>query len=268
MSHADGSVLGLEHGKIGDRIAVVLDGKQIYKKLYKPTNPRTPKQQMHRAKLAFVNRLSKVLAEAVNMGFAKVPVKGSCQSPRNAFVKANWDNGSIVWAEREHGRVNGAEGEEREHGRVNGAEGEEREPSQEDGAEVEGMGAWELCPERLEVAKGPRYISRSIAATIEEGVLHVTCCDTGMTDVNAVGDDQLHVAVYWPATQTTMVYAGPLRKECGECYFELPEESLEKGLLVYAWFQATKYHRANGGKTTVRPGQASDSVFLGSFLTN
>ena len=154
MSHADGSVLGLEHGKIGDRIAVVLDGKQIYKKLYKPTNPRTPKQQMHRAKLAFVNRLSKELAEAVNMGFAKVPVKGSCQSPRNAFVKANWDNGSIVWAEREHGRVNGsivwaerehgrvngAEGEEREHGRVNGAEGEEREPSQEDGAEVEGRG--------------------------------------------------------------------------------------------------------------------------------
>ena len=44
---------------------MVLDGKQIYKKLYKPTNPRTPKQQMHRAKLAFVNRLSKALAEAV-----------------------------------------------------------------------------------------------------------------------------------------------------------------------------------------------------------
>ena len=44
---------------------MVLDGKQIYKKLYKPTNPRTPKQQMHRAKLAFVNRLSKELAEEV-----------------------------------------------------------------------------------------------------------------------------------------------------------------------------------------------------------
>ena len=47
MSHTDGNIWGLEHGKIGDRIAVVLGGKQIYKKLYKPTNPRTPKQQMH-----------------------------------------------------------------------------------------------------------------------------------------------------------------------------------------------------------------------------
>ena len=29
--------MGLEHGKIGDRIAVVLNGQQIYKKLCKPT---------------------------------------------------------------------------------------------------------------------------------------------------------------------------------------------------------------------------------------
>ena len=92
------------------------------------TSPRIRARRSSRcAKLAFVNRLSKELAEAVNMGFAKVPVKGSCQSPRNAFVEANWDNGSIVWAEREHGRVNCAEGED-------------REPSQEDGAEVDGMG--------------------------------------------------------------------------------------------------------------------------------
>ena len=58
MSHTDGNTFGLEHGKIGDRIAVVLNGKQVYKRLYKPTNPRTPKQQMHRAKLAYINRLS------------------------------------------------------------------------------------------------------------------------------------------------------------------------------------------------------------------
>lgn len=97
MSHTDGNTFGLEHGKIGDRIAVVLDGKQIYKKLYKPTNPRTPKQQMHRAKLAFVNRLSKELAEAVNLGFEMVPEKGSGQTARNAFVKMNWDNGSHLY---------------------------------------------------------------------------------------------------------------------------------------------------------------------------
>ena len=34
---------------------------------------------------------------------------------------------------------------------------------------------------------------------------------------------------------------------------------------VYAWFQATTYHRSGGGKITVRPGQASPSVYLGSF---
>ena len=99
MSHTDGNTFGLEHGKIGDRIAVVLDGKQIFKKLYKSTNPRTPKQQMHRAKLAFVNRLSKELAEAVNLGFEMVPEKGSGQTARNAFVKMNWDNGSVAWDE-------------------------------------------------------------------------------------------------------------------------------------------------------------------------
>lgn len=47
MSHTEGNSLGFEHGKIGDRIAAVINGKQIYKGLYKPKNPRTPKQQMH-----------------------------------------------------------------------------------------------------------------------------------------------------------------------------------------------------------------------------
>lgn len=37
MSRAEKNIIGLEHGKVGDRIAVVLNGQQIYKKLYKPT---------------------------------------------------------------------------------------------------------------------------------------------------------------------------------------------------------------------------------------
>ena len=39
----------------------------------------------------------------------------------------------------------------------------------------------------------------------------------------------------------------------------------EDVMLVYVWFQATKYHRSGGGKITVSPGQASKSVFLGAF---
>jgi hypothetical protein len=40
MSKADNTIMGLKHGKIGNRIAVVLNGQQVYKKLYRPTNPR------------------------------------------------------------------------------------------------------------------------------------------------------------------------------------------------------------------------------------
>ena len=36
-------------------------------------------------------------------------------------------------------------------------------------------------------------------------------------------------------------------------------------MLVYAWFQATTYHRSYGDKVTVRPDQASKSIYLGTF---
>ena len=229
MSRADGSILGLEHGKIGDRIAVVLNGKQIYKKLYKPTNPQTPKQQQHRAKIAFVNRLAAVLADAVKLGFALVPKPGSMQSPRNAFVKTNWDNGSILWNEDK--------------------------------------GEWTLCPERLLVAYGPRHIDGSITASVDNGKLHISCTNPRLKERNAVDDDQLMVAVYRPAIPTMNLYEGPLRKECGECDFMLPTDASGEDdvMHVYAWFQATLYHRAGGGKDTVRPNQASPSVYLGVF---
>lgn len=241
MSHSDRNTFGLEHGKIGDRIAVVLDGKQIYKKLYKPTNPRTPKQQMHRAKIAFVNRLSKELAEAVNVGFEMVPEKGSGQSPRNAFVKENWNNGALVWTEREQNRM---------------------DKTQKD----EDAGEWSFQPDLLCLAQGPRYIGQGIKAEVRDGRLHIICPDTGMNNSDGVTDDQLMVAIYRPAVPTLHLLYGPLREECSKCDFELPEtEGEEDVMLVYVWFRATTYHRSGGGKITVRPGQASPSVYLGSF---
>lgn len=228
MSHSDGSILGLEHGKIGDRIAVVLNGKQIYKKLYKPTNPRTPKQQMHRAKIAFANKLAAVMAEAVNLGFALVPKSGSGQSPRNAFVKMNWDQEAFAWDED--------------------------------------SGSWGIVPERLLVAYGPRYIGRDMSATANDGRLHISCPTTGLADCHAVSDDQLYVAVYRPAIPELILYPGPLRGECRECEFQLPEKAgVDDPMLVYAWFQATTYHRSDGDKVTVRPNQASRSIYLGTF---
>ena len=238
----------MEHGKIGDRIAVVLNGKQIYKSLYKPTNPRTPKQQMHRAKLAFANRLSSVLAEAVNLGFEKVPEPGSGQSPRNAFVKENWDNGALVWLER--GEEENAAGE--------------LEVSASGGALP---GEWGIVPGRLFVAHGPRYIGQGMTAEVRDGKLHIVCPDPGLDESHAVGDDRLMVALYRPAVPTVHLFPGQLRKVCQECSFVLPTDmSGEEDVMhVYAWFQATKYHRSGGGKITVRTGQASPSVYLGSF---
>ena len=272
MSHTNGNTFGLEHGKIGDRI-------EIYKGLYKPTNPRTPKQQMHRAKIAFANRLSKELTEAVNLGFATVPEPGSGQSPRNAFVKMNWDNGSIAWTEREQNRANGQTFDEREQSRANGQTIDEREQSRANGQAIDERengnvnsddmptDEWGICPERLRLAYGPRYIGRGMTAEIRDGRLFVTCPDPGLNDSHAVADDRLMVAVYRPSVPVLHLYPGPLRNVCTACDFELPTDisGKEEMMHVYAWFQATLYHRSSGGKITVRPGQASPSLFLGSF---
>lgn len=228
MSHSDGSIIGLEHGKIGDRIAVVLNGKQIYKKLYKPTNPRTPKQQMHRAKIAFANKLSAVMAEAVNIGFALVPKPGSGQSPRNAFVKLNWKQEAFAWDEE--------------------------------------SGTWGIIPERLMVAYGPRFISCDIVTTVNDDTLTISFPTPKLDDSHAVNDDQLYVAVYRPAIPEVRLYLGPLRGDCDECELQLPEKAgTDDTRHVYAWFRATHYHRSGYGKASVRPKQTSPSVYLGAF---
>lgn len=265
MSHTDRNTFGLEHGKIGDRIAVVLDGKQIYKKLYKPTNPRTPKQQMHRAKIAFINRLSSVLADAVNVGFEKVPEPGSGHSPRNAFVKENWDNGALVWTERKQSRANGLTSDEREEDEAGVDASGQSQGNDTSGVEL--TGEWGIVPQQLVVAYGPRYIGQRMTASVRDGKLYVSCPDPGLDDSHAVGDDRLMAAVYRHAVPTVHLYPGPLRKNCHECCFDLPTDiSDEENLMhIYAWFRATTYHRSGGGKITVRPGQASPSVYLGSF---
>lgn len=228
MAKGDRKNPGLIHGKHGNLIGRVRGGIQTFTGLYWPTNPRTTEQQKHRAKLAFVNRLSKVLEEAVNRGFALVPKSGSGQTARNAFVHENFYNGAIVWDEE--------------------------------------MGEWGLRPELLTLAMGPRYIGMGMKAEVRDGQLHINCPDTGMSDSHGVKDDQLMVAIYRPAVPTMHLFGGPMREACGESAYELPEaEGEEDEMLVYAWFQATSYHRSGGGKVTVRPGQASRSVFLGSF---
>lgn len=227
MSKIDSN--GLEHGKRGDKIYVVLNGQQIKKDPYRPTNPRTPAQQRHRAKLAFANRLSAQLAEAVNLGFLRVAEETKKQTPRNAFVKANWDNGALCWDEE--------------------------------------TCAWELCPERLLLAQGPRHIPYDITADIDGNLLRITCPDPGLGDSYAVPDERLYVAAYLPEVPSFILYEGPLRSSCSRCTFELPDEwsDLPAAMHVYVWFQATCFHRAAGTRAQVRPDQSSPSRYLGTF---
>ena len=225
MSKIDSS--GLEHGRRGDKIYVVLNGQQIKKDPYRPTNPRSPAQQMHRAKLAFANRLSAQLAEAVNLGFLRVAEEAKRQTPRNAFVNANWDNGALCWNEE--------------------------------------TTAWELCPERLLLAQGPRHIPTDITAEVDGNILRISCPDTGLGNMYAVPDDCLYVAVFLPDVPTLKLYTGPTRADCVQSVFELPEELPHTTMHIYAWFQATCFHRATGNRAQVRPDQASPSLYLGTF---
>ena len=225
MSKIDSS--GLEHGRRGDAVYVVLNGRQIKKALYSPTNPRTPAQQMHRAKLAFANRLSAQLAQAVNIGFARIDEKKDLVSPRNAFVKANWNNGALQWDEDK--------------------------------------GVWELCPQHLLLAEGPRHIGDGISVAVEGDLLRVLCLDSGLSDNYAVADDRLMVAVYMPEIQDVLVYEGCERGGCEDCPFVLPEDLPSGAMHIYVWFRAASFHRADGSHAVVRPGQCSRSLYLGTF---
>lgn len=227
MSKIDSN--GIEHGKRGNKVYVGLKNQQVIKDLYSPTNPRTSAQQKHRAKLAFANRLSAHLSEAVNLGFARVAEETKGLTPRNAFVKANWDNGAMRWNEE--------------------------------------TSLWELCPEQLLLAQGPRHIPANITAELDGNLLRITCPDAGLYEMHAVPDDQLLVAVYMPDLPAMMLYHGPMRDSCSQCTFELPTEMCASGsqMHVYAWFCATCFHRATATKSQVRPDQSSPSRHLGTF---
>ena len=226
MSRASDSTFGLQRGKIGDRIGVVINGKQFYKGLYAPTNPRTPAQQRHRAKLAFANRLSAVLADAVNVGFVKVADRERLQTPRNAFVKTNWNNGALVWDD-------------------------EREE-------------WTVCYELLLLADGPLYIDPSMTASVDGDDLLIvsptSCVSNGEAD-----DDVLRVALYCPESGQVCLYDGARRRDSAESRYILPAEFRGRRVVAYAWFQSLVYHRATPGHAAVPVDMASPSRCLGVF---
>ena len=87
---------------------------------------------------------------------------------------------------------------------------------------------WELCPERLKVADGPRYIPDNMTAEVSDGRLYVTCPNPGVEE----NDD--------------------LCKSGGAMH-------------VYAWFWAPNYHAATDDHDRVFIDYASPSRYLGTF---
>ena len=93
-------LLGQQRGKVGPVVGRVVDGVQIFSG-YEPhvSNPRSAGQTAHRERFGTINRLSRTMAEAVNVGFRQVAMGRAMTSPRNLFVSANMEH--VAYSEAE-----------------------------------------------------------------------------------------------------------------------------------------------------------------------
>jgi hypothetical protein len=90
MSKTTKNVLGDQQGKIGKMVGRVTDGVQMYSALGRTRNPRTKKQQAHRARFTAITHLGQELAWPVNVGFRQTAAKTPLTSAWNVFVKKNF----------------------------------------------------------------------------------------------------------------------------------------------------------------------------------
>ena len=91
MSKNSGGYMGIQIGKLGPAVGSMWKGRNVYRS-YNPfvKNPRTPEQQLQRAKFSILTKLARVFSPASNYGFAyKADSEGMTQ--RNIFIKLNKD---------------------------------------------------------------------------------------------------------------------------------------------------------------------------------
>ena len=91
MSKNSGGYMGIQIGKLGPAVGSMWKGRNVYRS-YNPfvKNPRTPEQQLQRAKFSILTNLARVFSPASNYGFAyKAKAEGMTQ--RNIFIKLNKD---------------------------------------------------------------------------------------------------------------------------------------------------------------------------------
>lgn len=91
MARTTKNVLGNQSGRIGQVVGMVNDGVQLYRSYTdRIINPRTPKQQMARAKLSELSLVSRAFKTACSMGlkFIRKPL----ENIQNVFIRLNKSN--------------------------------------------------------------------------------------------------------------------------------------------------------------------------------
>ncbi len=78
-------------GKAGDKVYTKLFGYQIERQYAKPSNPRTEKQQLTRARFNLLVQLATIFSTAANIGLKRVAYNGK-MFPANKFVSLNYPN--------------------------------------------------------------------------------------------------------------------------------------------------------------------------------
>lgn len=100
MSKNKNGIMGSNSGKIGTVVAYKWKGKDVFRAYSRSkNNPRTPAQQLHRAKFKSVNLLASDLLPLLKCGFRSAAERLS-STETGLFVKTNWP---LVEADAEGG---------------------------------------------------------------------------------------------------------------------------------------------------------------------
>lgn len=84
--------MGTQVGKLGPAVGRRFRGTQVYSAYQKfVRNPKSSGQRLIRARFAELASMTPMFAGVAAIGFKNL-IAGTTESPRNAFMKANWDN--------------------------------------------------------------------------------------------------------------------------------------------------------------------------------
>lgn len=89
MAKANYNALNIWRGRIGGQVYKNVRGKQVIAPFVAPKNPNTSKQQLARAKMAFIGTLATIFRYVIRIGF-KGAAASHGSTPFGRFVKENY----------------------------------------------------------------------------------------------------------------------------------------------------------------------------------